>query len=391
VTTDVAVIGGGIVGAATAAFLAAGGARAVLFERSQIAAAASGRNSGVIQHPFDADLVGLYRRSIELYRDLAAELPESFRLAVEPAGLMLVGPAEAGPVARRLVAEWATAYPDTGPELLADAALTDLEPALAGGLVACRLAIGFPVAPGSATRAFVVLAERLGARVVTGAEAALAVDGDTAAGVVVDGRLEPAGRVVVAAGPWTSSAIAGEATAESGWPPIRSSWGVVANVGLDRPPGHVLEEIEIEVDIEPSHGRGEASSDGEGFGFSLVTADGASALGSTFLPEPPPESAVLGRLRDQGARYVPAVADAPLISMRTCARPVSPDGRPLIGPIPGLRGAFVAAGNGPWGISTGPGSARLVADLILGRVAAPPPALDPARFGAPPATPGRSA
>jgi glycine/D-amino acid oxidase-like deaminating enzyme len=40
----------------------------------------------------------------------------------------------------------------------------------------------------------------------------------------------------------------------------------------------------------------------------------------------------------------------------------------------------VAAGHGPWGISLGPASARLVADLVLGRAAAPAPAFDPARF-----------
>ncbi len=114
-----------------------------------------------------------------------------------------------------------------------------------------------------------------------------------------------------------------------------------------------------------------------------MTADGSSALGSTFLPEPPEPSSVVDRLRDRGARYVPAIASTPVVGTRTCARPVSPDGRPLLGAIPGIRNAFVAAGHGPWGISTGPGSARLVADLVLGPAGAIPPELDPARFGAP--------
>ncbi|MGH2805554.1 MAG: FAD-dependent oxidoreductase, partial [Thermoleophilaceae bacterium] len=50
---DVAVVGGGIVGCAAAAFLAEAGARVELFERGALAGAASGRNSGSIQHPFD--------------------------------------------------------------------------------------------------------------------------------------------------------------------------------------------------------------------------------------------------------------------------------------------------------------------------------------------------
>jgi len=49
-----------------------------------------------------------------------------------------------------------------------------------------------------------------------------------------------------------------------------------------------------------------------------------------------------------------------------------------------MEGLWIAAGHGPWGVSTGPDSGRLLADLLLGRLAEPPAALDPARFGAPP-------
>ena len=59
--TDVAVIGGGIVGCALAAFLAEAGAAVTLYEREAIAAGASGRNSGVVQHPIDPALVGALR------------------------------------------------------------------------------------------------------------------------------------------------------------------------------------------------------------------------------------------------------------------------------------------------------------------------------------------
>jgi D-amino-acid dehydrogenase len=41
---------------------------------------------------------------------------------------------------------------------------------------------------------------------------------------------------------------------------------------------------------------------------------------------------------------------------------------------------FVASGHGPWGISLGPASARVVADLVLGRTPALSRAFDPARF-----------
>ena len=375
---DVAIVGGGIVGAAAAAFLAAAGARVTLYERTGIAAAASGRNSGVIQHPFDPVLVALYKESLGLYRELATTSAGEFRLPAEPVGLLMIGTAEAAAAAAEIAAAWTETYPDARPEIVAGRSLRDLEPGLAPNVVACRLAIGYPVGPGSATRAYGKLAEARGATVRIGADAALALSGDAAVGVEIDGRIEPAGAVLVAAGPWTPALV--DPTGE--WQPIRRSWGVVAQLDLVEPPGHVLEAIDI--DIEPANEASEASERATvegGIGFSLVTADGASALGSTFLPDEPRPEAFASALRERGSRYVPAIASAPVVGLRSCARPAALDGRPLIGAVPGIDRLYMAAGNGPWGISTGPATARLIADLMMGANAALPVALDPSRFG----------
>jgi len=145
---DVAVIGGGIIGCAAAAFLAEAGARVRLYERTAIAAGASGRNSGIVQHPFDAVLVGLYRATIAEYRALAAG-DAGFVIPAEPAGLLYVG--RQPERAQREAAAWAAAWPASRPEILTAEELHRLEPALAPDLVACRLAIGYPVAPAGAT------------------------------------------------------------------------------------------------------------------------------------------------------------------------------------------------------------------------------------------------
>lgn len=373
---DVAIVGGGIVGAATAALLAGRGLRVRLYERTDIASAASGRNSGVVQHPFDPLLAELYHESLALYRDLEAADPAAFRIGSEPAGLLAVDGAGGG-AARATAEAWRTAYPAAAPELLDAPAIRRLEPALAPDVVACRLAIGYPVGPATATRAFAALAARAGAELRTASEVQLAVRGGTAEGVAADGHVDPAGAVVVAAGPWTPTVL--DPTRR--WRPIRSVWGVVAAVRLADPPRHVLEEAEI--DIEPEDGRPVAVDDptGSAFGFSLVTADGTSALGSTFLDAEPAAPAFIERLRQRGARFVPAIADAEVTGVRSCARPVSADRRPLVGAVPGIERAFVAAGHGPWGISTGPATARLVADLVAGSAPPIPAGLDPARFG----------
>jgi D-hydroxyproline dehydrogenase subunit beta len=385
---DVAILGGGIVGTALAAQLAGRGATVTLYERTAIAAGASGRNSGVVWHPTDPTLAALYRESLVLYRALpdalAAALPadapeRAFGLAPEPAGILAVG--RDADVVRGAARGFRAAHPDIPTEFVDGAALAALEPALAPGLSAVRMAIGFPVAPASATHAFAVLARVRGATLVQGVDATVARDGRTATGVVVDGVSRPAGALVVAAGPWTPALV----DPSGSWRPIEPFWGVIVELELGHAgPRHVLEEAEV----EDATAQG-ASHEPEGsVGFSLVTADGRSSLGWTFLPTEPDPGDYEARLRDRGARYVPAIAGSPTRGLRACARPLSLDGRPLVGAVSGIERLFVAAGHGPWGISTGPASAAHVAAIVLGepdpRTAAVGAATDPARFGAPP-------
>jgi glycine/D-amino acid oxidase-like deaminating enzyme len=350
---DVAVIGAGIVGCALAAFLAEAGASVVVLERDDVAAAASGRNSGVLQHPMDPALAPLFEESLRHYGELGL-------VPGEPSGVLVLARAEAE-LASEL--EALSGFPELRAEALAPGEPARLEPALAPELAAVRLETGHPIGPTAATHAFAARARAAGATIATGADAALA-DG----GVRVAGELRPAGAVVVAAGPWTPGVV----DPAGGWRPIAPLWGVVVEVALDAPPRHTLEEAGIDELVA-------ARADPPPL-FSLVTAGGRSALGSTFLPLLPDPDAYVPLLRERGARFVPALERAPTGAVRACARPLSADGLPLLGRAPGRDDLFVAAGHGPWGVSLGPASARLVADLVLGRSPAPPPAFDPARF-----------
>jgi glycine oxidase len=123
----------------------------------------------------------------------------------------------------------------------------------------------------------------------------------------------------------------------------------------------------------------EVAAGGSASLFSLVAADGSVSVGSTFLAEEPQPAAWAGVLRRAGERFVPAMAEARVEGARACARPQSLDGRPLVGPIPGVSGLWAAAGHGPWGISTGPATARVAADALLGREQVPAE-LDAARL-----------
>ena len=346
---DVAVVGGGILGLATAAFLAEAGASVRLYERDELAAGASGRNSGVLQHPLDPVRAPLFEESLGHYAELTG-----FPFPGEPVGTLVLGTDAVALAARH--AELAAAFPGLEPAWLDEAALAELEPGLGAGLVAYRLEDGRPVPPAAAAAAFADRATRAGTRISEGTAALAAITGTRVVGVRTPGGLEPAGAVVVAAGPWSADALPPSAA-----PPVRPLWGVVAQVELPAPARHVVEEAETR-----PHSRRE---------FSLITRDGVSALGSSFEPERPDPAAVAPELRERGARFVPALREAALGPLRACARPQSADDRPFLGPVPHIAGLHLATGHGAWGVSLGPGSARRVAAAVLGDAAAIPPEL----------------
>jgi D-hydroxyproline dehydrogenase subunit beta len=356
---DVAVIGGGILGLATAAFLAEAGASVRVYERDELAAGASGRNSGALQHPLDVALAALYEESLRHYTELAEH--HGFPLPAAPVGTLVVA-AEAEPLARehaRLAAE----FPALRPAWLDAEELTRVEPRIAAGLVGYRLEDARPVPPASAAAAFAERATRTGARISEGTAALVAVADGRVTGVRTPGGHEPAGAVVLAAGPWSAEAAPADAR-----PAVRALWGVVTEAFLADPPPHVIEEAGVEGLTGPGGAPTRL--------FSLIpAAGGAATLGSSFDSEPPDAPEVVPDLVERGARFVPGLRSARLGAARACARPQSADGRPYLGPVPQVAGLHLATGHGPWGVSLGPGSARRVAAALLGDAGAIPPEL----------------
>ncbi|HEX6140776.1 MAG TPA: FAD-dependent oxidoreductase [Candidatus Limnocylindria bacterium] len=374
---DLVVIGGGIIGCSAAALAAERGASVTLVEATSIGAGASGRNLGALQHPFDPVLAPLFHDSLRRYRaleDAALSLPE------RPSGLLLLN--ASADAAAEQAGHLAAQVPELDPTFLEADAVARMEPSLVGGLAACRLETGFPIPPAAATQAWARLAQSRGVDFRVGLAAALAPGGVQLA----DGsRLAP-DAVLVAAGPWTPDLLAPLGRSL----PIVRTWGVTVQLRLgDAAPHHVVEEDEVDAVNRPAVAAGrarDASSRGDDVPslFSLASAGGVTTLGSTFLPDQPDPQRVSRLLLERGAAFLPAIAGAEVVEVRVCARPQSIDGRPFIGPVPGLGGVHVCAGHGPWGISTGPASAALAVDALLDG-ARVPAALSAGRSSAVPA------
>ncbi|KAF8451324.1 FAD dependent oxidoreductase [Terfezia claveryi] len=88
-----------------------------------------------------------------------------------------------------------------------------------------------------------------------------------------------------------------------------------------------------------------------------------AGLNSASLPFPPLASDI----------PVPTTEDTSIQRLHSvCHRPVMPDGKPVMGRIPpeelgGVVGVYTCVGHGPWGISLGPGSGLVMAELLEGR------------------------
>jgi D-amino-acid dehydrogenase len=60
------------------------------------------------------------------------------------------------------------------------------------------------------------------------------------------------------------------------------------------------------------------------------------------------------------------------------SRPCFPDSRPVIGPAPSLAGLWLAIGHAHWGLTLGPATGRMIAEMIAGE----PPFCDPSPYRA---------
>ena len=90
----------------------------------------------------------------------------------------------------------------------------------------------------------------------------------------------------------------------------------------------------------------------------------------------------LEQLTRSAQQYLTGVGDAAALSEWCGLRPCIADGLPVVGPVPGYRGAYVATGHAMLGLTLGPVTGMLVSEFVLeGRPSLDLTALSLERFG----------
>lgn len=118
-------------------------------------------------------------------------------------------------------------------------------------------------------------------------------------------------------------------------------------------------------------------------GYLVPRADGRVIAGATEERvgfDPRTTEAGIASLGAMASALVPGLSSAPRHGVWAGLRPVSADGLPLLGRLPGWDNVHVATGHGRNGILLAPLTGRLVAASLLHDTATPA-AFDPARFG----------
>lgn len=349
---DVAIIGGGVVGASVAYALARRGfSDVVLLEREKLLGTGStARSAGGVRMQFSTEVnILLSKKSIDLFEHLSEELgadvgykPYGYLfLATRPEDLRIFEANVA--LQRRLGVPVETLAPR---EVLARWPFLETRDVL--GATFCPRD-GF-ADPGAIVIAYAARAREMGTRVETGV--------DVTGAVVEGGRLRalrttagdlPCRRAVVATGPRAreTAALFG---ADLPIVPYRR------NLFVTDPFPAVPEKTPLTIDFEN--------------GFYFRPESGGLMLGLAKKDEPPGYDITtdwdyLPEVVEAAIRRVPGLAEAGIANGWAGCYDTTPDHHPVLGPVDGIEGLFIAAGFSGHGFMHSPAAGIVIAEEII--------------------------
>ncbi|MBI4198250.1 MAG: FAD-dependent oxidoreductase [Chloroflexi bacterium] len=348
--SDVVILGGGVVGCATAYYLSKLGVKCTIVERDTVAGHASGFALGGLSPLGGAgipDPLGpLSLESFRMHTELGVALREETGVDTEFQLHTAVNVAytEEEAAAMRSRLSWQRAQKGFRVDWKEGADILAIEPRLApgalGGIVTQYVGL---LDPYKLALAFLQGAESRGCSMRHGVVQGLIFQGDRVAGVQTSGGTIRCERVVVAMGAWSKDA--------SAWlgceMPVEPLKGQILRLRVKGPPLLYVSW---------------------GHSYAVSKPDDLVWVGTTeelvgFYEAPTKEAQ--GRMIASALEALPYLLDAEVVLQTACLRPVTPDGLPILGKAPGKEGVVVATGGGRKGIHFSPIMGRIAADLVF--------------------------
>ena len=365
-TTDVAIVGGGVIGCSIAYRLAQLGVRSSVFKRGVFGGGASGATAGVIGPVWHVDpsmdaVSTLGLRSLDLFKTLSPELKSSgvdpqfqqngiLKVATTPDQVKLLQDGLAWQGELGLDVRWLDRQ-----EILEKE--PQIDPNILGGV--------FSSQEGSIhgqlyLNSLIHASTLMGASFYEGMEViGLERQGNSIIGVRTASDIVHAGHTVITVGPWTKNSdqwlgINIPVRPIKGQRLLLKLPGFLPKTPVNNFLGYAIPQMDGNVLI--------ASTREEGLFDQNVTVAGIHEL--------------LGKAES----IFPCLKSATLVGGRAGVRPGSPDGIPILGPIPGYNQLSMASGHDQIGVMLSTGTAELMADFIISGQKTNLEAFDPSRF-----------
>lgn len=361
---DAIVVGGGLLGTATAYHLVRAGARTLLIDRAE-PGRATDAGAGILSPETNS-------RDPEAWFRLACEAVDYYptlieRLREDQDGdtgyarcgklVVAVSEDEIEPFtrARQIIFARRERRGSPAPADLHEvsaAEARELFPALAPVHGAIYSRVAARVDGRLLNRALLAAATRRGLVLRPGTVDRLTVEGGAVRGVVAGGEPVAAGTVAIAGGAW-SEAFGKQLGVSIAVEPQR---GQIIHLGLrgtDTSRWPMISAFHHHYLVAWPDSR--------------VVAGATRETGSGFAPHT--TAAGVRQVLAEAVRVAPGLATAEVREIRVGLRPFTHDGIPVLGPVPGVPGIFLVTGHGPTGLTLGAHSAMVVARQMLGEPA----------------------
>jgi glycine/D-amino acid oxidase-like deaminating enzyme len=350
-TYDVVIVGAGIVGAACADAFAERGLRVAIVDRDVVGSGATAAGMGHIVVMDDSDAqFALTNYSQRLWQELQPHLPDD--VEYEQSGTIWVA-ADEEEMAEVLRKREYYQKRVVAVEVMDVHQLMKAEPNLRDGLAGGLLVPGDAVLyPPCAARFLIGRAQQRGAKLKLGASVVQISEGSVR---LNDGQEVGGGIVVNAAG-----ANAVELTAGID---VKKRKGHL--VITDRYPGFLRHQL-----VELGYLKSAHSVSRDSVAFNVQPRrTGQILIGSSRqygAEHKEVDQVMLANMVRRAQEYMPALGSMSAVRVWTGFRAATPDKLPLIGPCPGYKSVFLAAGHEGLGITTSLGTARILVDQVTG-------------------------
>ena len=351
--SEILVVGGGVIGCAIAYYLVKHGVSVTLIERGDIGGESTGASAGIIAPLLEASEPGpfldLAMISLKMYSDLAGALAEEANIDISyrPTGALYIALSEENKQTLRTKFDWQCST-NLSLHWLNESEVRALEPNLTDEVRAAILSEDEgQLEPGKLAQALATAARRRGCDIQTRvAVREFKTYRNRVGTVITSAGSISCQKLVLASGAWTRR-LARQLNVDIPVRPVRGQMIATARGGsLIHHPAFASE-----------------------LGYVLPKPDGTLWTGSTeeevgFRPRTTKEG--LARLQKLTRNLVPSLANEQILRSWAGLRPGSPDGRPILGPMPGWENVSIAAGHFRTGLLLAPITGMLLADQLVG-------------------------